>query len=264
MRTKIAAILIAIFMVVPTGRGQGIVPTAGVPTGGCSTGLSIGINVVSGLLYPCVASAYSGATLGYSTFLTSGTSWTSPLNLRGTSNVKITLIGGGNAGGTSGSATLGLAGGAGCTIILEGTATTLGLAANTAYTYAIGSASGGSTTFSNGSITDTAGGGTAGGTLSSSSIGVGLGGIGGTCTASNGTILIPGQAGLPGEEFVVTTTYQTGTGGSTMFGSGGAPVISGVVGNPGTGYGAGGSGGGVGTHAGGAGTGGAILIEITL
>jgi hypothetical protein len=201
--------------------------------------------------------------LSYSTFLTSGTTWTAPAALRGTSNVKITMVGGGAAGGTSGAATLGLAGGAGCTIILEGTATTLGLAASTGYTYAIGAAAG-STTFNNGSVTDTAAGGTAGGTLSSAAIGVGLGGVGGACTATNGTILIPGQAGLPGEEFVVTTTYQTGTGGSTMFGTGGAPVISGLVGNPGTGYGAGGSGGGVGTHAGGAGVGGAILIEITL
>jgi hypothetical protein len=199
---------------------------------------------------------------GYSTFLTSGTSWTSPVNLQGTSQVKITLVGGGNAGGTSGAASIGTAGGAGCTDIFEGTATTLGLAANTAYTIAIGSATGGSTTFNNGTITVTAAGGAAGATLSTAAIGVALGATGGTCT--NGTILTPGQSGLPSEVFVITTTYQTGTGGSTIFGSGGAPVITGVVGNPGTGYGSGGSGGGIGTQAGGAGKGGAILIEITL
>ena len=213
------------------------------------------------LLHPVSHSQNVG--YGYSTFLTSGTSWTSPATLRASSNVKITLVGGGAAGGTSGSATIGLPGGAGCVIVLEGTATTLGLAANTAYTYAIGAAAA-NTTFSNGTITDTAGGGTAGSTLSSAAIGVALGGIGGTCTATNGTVLIPGQPGGRGEVLVITTTYQTGNGGSTLFGSGGQEVVSGVVGNPGTGFGSGGSGGGVGTHAGGAGAGGAILIEITL
>lgn len=197
----------------------------------------------------------------YSTFLTSGTSWTAPATIRPTSIVKITLVGGGNAGGTSAAATIGLPGGAGCTIVVEGTATSLGIVAGTSYTYAIGAATGGSTTFA-ATSTYTAAGGTAGGSLTSAAIGVGLGGVGGTCT--NGTVLTPGQPGSVGEVLVITTTYQTGTGGSTILGAGGQPVISGAVGNPGTGYGAGGSGGGVGTHAGGAGTAGAILIEITI
>lgn len=198
---------------------------------------------------------------GYSTFLTSGTSWTSPVNLQATSQVKITLIGGGAAGGTSGAATVGDGGGAGCVDIFEGTATTLGLVANTAYTIAIGSA-GAATTFNNGTITVTAGGGTAGSTQSSAGLGIGLGGVGGTCT--NGTILVPGQPGQGAEVFVISTGYSSGQGGNTEFGAGGQPVVSGVVGNPGTGFGSGGSGGGAGTFAGGAGKAGAILIEITL
>ena len=260
------------------GTGGSITLTAGaggVATAGSTTGAGGIINLVPGAAGATGTAGLAGVVQfgsgapSYSTLLTSSTSWTSPANLERTSNVKITMVGGGNAGGTSAAATIGLPGGAGCTIIMEATAATLGLVANTAYTYAIGSASGGSTTFNNGTSTNTASGGTAGSTLSSAAIGVGLGGVGGACTVNFGTtgtntIAIPGQPGTVGEILVITTTYQTGTGGSTIFGSGGQPVISGVVGNPGTGYGAGGSGGGVGTHAGGAGTAGAILIEITI
>lgn len=236
-----------------------------IPNGSTAVCTSVLVSpVAAGANWQCVASLTYRSP--YSTLLTSGVSWTSPALLQSTSQVKITMIGGGNSGGTSGAATIGLAAGSGCVIVAQGTAATLGLAANTAYTIAIGNATGGSTTFNNGSVTNTAAGGTAGSTLSSAAIGDGLGGVGGSCTTNiPGSTGYPGNPGGTGQVIVITTTYQTGQGGTTPlgYGVGGQAVISGIAGKAATGFGAGGSGGGVGTQAGGVGTAGAIIIEIT-
>lgn len=210
----------------------------------------------------------------YFTFLTSGTTWTSPATSTGFSTstlCKFTLIGGGGGGaGTSTTInTHAAGGGAGATVIVFLNS----LTPNNAYTIAIGAAgagatgntgggNGGNTTLTVGATTYTAGGGA--GPLSGS--GDVAGGVGGTAT--NGTIPINGQFGQG--IGIAASSVSSGFGGDSLFGLGGSPVFSPTTGstngNAASGYGGGGGGGATGNATGtaangGAGTQGAILIE---
>ena len=157
-------------------------------------------------------------------FLTSGTSWTSPSNITSLTVFEITGIGGGG-GGTSYCGA-----GAGQMFINLST----GLSPNTAYTYAIGAAgntsgtNGGNTTFNDGTATYTAHGG-----VGSTSGTIGTAGGSGTTGA---TFTVNGAAGANG----ASSPSLYGTGGSTLYGSGGNGQ------NLSQGYGAGGGGGNAG------------------
>lgn len=78
-------------------------------------------------------------------------------------------------------------------------------------------------------------------------------------SAGTGDLAIAGQSGNGGIYATGAAIAVTGFGGSTQYGSGGAPVNN-SNGNNGQGYGAGGSGGGVGAHSGGNGTNGIVII----
>jgi hypothetical protein len=220
------------------------------------------------------AGVWNGTATNGSAFLTTGGpgTYTTPSNTTTATNFKFTLIGGGGAGGATGTTianSKGSGGGAGgtCIVYLNG------IAGGTALTIAIGSLGtgvlisngnpGGNTTLTVGSTTYTASGG-AGGTLGIT--GPTLGGVGGTVT--NGTIQITGQNGFYGG--AAGAGDVSGFGGSTMFGSGGpsvgSPATGSNSGNPGTGYGSGGGGSAAGAATvsgsiGGNGTNGCILVE---
>lgn len=188
------------------------------------------------------ASPGGGSKLPHITVKTSGTSFTTNA---ATTYAVVEVIGAGNNGG-SGSAAGGSGGGGGGggggyarkAYILTG---------NTAYTIAVGTTAGASSTFSDGVTTITGGGGSVGGNGGASS--GGSGGAGGTAT--NGDVNIPGgQGGVGGR--AASTTAHGGHGGNAGggIGTGGAGGASGGSNN---GSNAGNYGGGGGGGAGGAG-----------
>jgi hypothetical protein len=211
-----------------------------------------------------VAAFNSPANLFGNSFITSGSTYTTPSNITSTTQFKFTLIGGGGGGGgmaTAADSATGGGGGASCVLYITG------LTASTAYTIAIGAGggggtsspltngtAGGNTTLLIGATTYTAGGGGGG-----SSVFTGVGGSGGTAT--NGTINITGAQGRYGG----ATTTAAGDGGHSglLFGAGGAGLEAAGTGNNGTLYGGGGSGGRGATGIGGSGANGCILVEYT-
>jgi hypothetical protein len=206
---------------------------------------------------------WNGTVTAGVSFLTTGTTYTTPANITTNTLFKFTLVGGG-AGGSSPNAAAdhGSAGGAGGGLILY----ISGLSPSTAYTISIGAAGtggasgavgnpGGNTTLIIGATTYTASGGSAAATTT------GSGGVGGAAT--NGTINIAGQNGGGGS---TVATATGGQGGDAAFGLGlgGASIGAGITGNgiSGTGFGAGGGGSaGSGGPTGGNGTQGCILVE---
>lgn len=215
------------------------------------------------------AGTWNGSvTVGFS-FLTAGTTYTTPANITTATQFKFTIIGaGGGGGGSSTTASdRGSGGGAGGTAIVIIT----GLSPSTGYTYAIGAGgtgasnangtAGGNTTITINATTYTASGGGAGLTGPRAA-----GGAGGTTT--NATIPITGMTG--GSIGNVASSGLSGYGGTTMLGSGGAQIFNaatgGTNGSAGTGVGSGGSGGmtalaSPAATSGGAGAGGGILVE---
>jgi hypothetical protein len=209
-----------------------------------------------------IAAFNSAANVVGNSFITSGTTYTTPSTISSTTQFKFTLIGAGGGGGgmaTAADSATGGGGGAACIVYTQG------LSPSTAYTIAIGSFggggsatgptagnAGGNTTLTIGSTTYTAGGG-GGGAASFN----GAGGSAGTAT--NGTINISGAQGRYGG----ATTTAAGDGGhaAMLWGAGGAGLEAAGNGNSATGYGGGGGGGRGATGAGGNGTGGAILVE---
>jgi hypothetical protein len=166
----------------------------------------------------------SSGTNYYETWLTSGTSWTSPSWVD--SNTTVTIYGcggGGGGGGTNNDGDVGAGGGAGGLFIYTAANA---ISASTAYTIAIGAAgsggsagsaggSGGATTLTIGSTTYTANGGHGGSanqTLASATGG----------TASNGTINVTGQSGWGSYGNGGGTGWSFG--GNSIFGGGGATV----------------------------------------
>lgn len=202
----------------------------------------------------------SPASIVGATFVTSGTTYTTPANITATTQFKFTLIGAGGGGGginTAADAATGGGGGAACIIYLSG------LTASTAYTIAIGAggtagtgtptagSAGGATTLTVGATTYTAGGGGGGAAALTP------GGSAGTST--NGTVNITGMQGNYGG---ATTTAAGGGGHSGLhFGSGGSGLQAAGTGNAATGFGGGGGGGRGAAATGGAGSGGCILVE---
>jgi len=188
----------------------------------------------------------SGLLIRAPQILTSGTSYTTPSNC---TSIYVEAVGGG--GGADGAA--GFAPGAGAGGY---TAKYFTVTGSTAYTYAIGSGgsgglgnptNGGSTTFTVGATTITAGGGTKSGPVSGTWSPGSAGGVG-----SNGDLNLQGGRGLP-----ASATNQPGVGGSSVWGGGGAPSTSGVGGSGGN-YG--GGGGGSNVNSGGSGKQGVIRI----
>lgn len=235
---------------------------------------------INGLTQLVLASNYAGFTLtsdgtnwnalvistSGNLFITSGTTYTTPVNITPQTRFKFTLVGGGGGGGgaPTGATTqhsTGGGGGGGGIVWLTG------LSANTAYTIAIGAAgaqgtntptaggNGGNTTLTVGATTYTASGGGGG----PATISTTAGGAGGGTT--NLTLSVIGQYGQGSGS--ASTAGVPGPGGNSMLGLGGVGtvVFIGNDGNNGTGYG-GGGGGTTGTNGfGGAGSQGCILVE---
>ena len=179
--------------------------------------------------------------------LTSGTSYTTPVNC---TSIYVEAVGGGGGGGNSGGAVaFGSGGGAGAYAAQYFTVT-----ASVAYTYAIGAGgvaagSGGNTTFTVGATTITAGGGGGGSTNTS-------GGSGGVATVSGGIAVKGGGGGAANSG---SSSAPNGAGGNSFFGGGARGMVN-ANGESGS-VGGGGSGGGFGViRVGGAG--GAGLIRI--
>jgi hypothetical protein len=196
-------------------------------------------------------------------FLTSGTTYTTPVGITSSTRFKFTLIGGGGGGGGINTTSAhGSGGGGGGAAIVELT----GLSASTGYTVAIGSAgaggistttaatSGGNTTLTVGATTYTAGGGSPGADTIDT-----LGGAGGTTT--NATIGVTGQDGMASGAATASAPWGRGGDSGMLFGAGGAAIIAAGTGKGGTGYGGGGSGGYGATATGGAGSAGCIIVE---
>jgi len=197
-----------------------------------------------------------------SLLITSGTTYTTPVNVTAQTKFKFTLVGGGGGGGGINTTNkVGAGGGGGG----SGYVFASGLSPNTAYTIAIGAAgsagtatptnggNGGNTTLTIGVTTYTASFGSGGSDTPGTN-----GGAGGSTT--NLTVGITGQNGGAAVTGA-SSGNPSGVGGNSLLGLGGAFINAPGNGLPGTGYGAGG-GGGFGTSAtGGAGTQGCILVE---
>jgi hypothetical protein len=206
-------------------------------------------------------------------FLTSGTTYTTPSTISTVTQFKFTLIGGGGGGGGINTASAnGSGGGGGGAVVVYAT----GLSASTGYTIQIGAAGAGgistttaatagtSTTISLDAITYTAGGGSGGADTVSTA-----GGAGGTVANTFGTGFSTGGfqiAGAAGRGSTLANADSfSGDGGSSPlgFGQGGPAFTTSTAGTgiAGSGYGAGGSAGRGATATGGAGTAGCILVE---
>lgn len=196
-------------------------------------------------------------------FLTSGTTYTTPVGITSSTRFKFTLVGGGGGGGGINTTNArGSGGGGGGAAIVELT----GLSPSTGYTYAIGSGgaggistttpagAGGSTTLTVGATTYTAAGGNGGADTIDT-----LGGTGGSTT--NATIGVAGQDGMASGAATASAPWGRGGASGMLFGAGGAAIIAAGTGKGGTGYGGGGSGGYGATATGGAGTAGCIIVE---
>ena len=209
-----------------------------------------------------------GGLRSFQVFTTgTGATYTKPANV---TSIYVEVIGGGGGGGGSLAAASSSAAGAGGasggygTIYLSGAAAT--------YTYTIGAggnggasgnnigSTGGTTTFSGGSLQATGGaGGSGSAAVLNSGTGVTGGGVGGV--GSNGIIISNGAPGSGG--LILLGNVASGTGGSSLYGGGGNGRISPGAGNPGTNYGSGGGGAASAaatSFAGGAGSGGLIIV----
>lgn len=223
--------------------------------------------------------ATAGAGFQNMVVLTSGASWSLPAALQVTgAKFKITVIGGGGAGGgnPATAATAGAGGGAGGVAVAyltyvagQNSVTTSFGAAGAGSSGAVGG-NGGATTATYNSLTYIGTGGT-GGALGAATSAGGAGGTGSTGTGTV-TLALTGQTGGAGgtTTAVAGVTYLNNKGGDTAlgFGQGGLMpfnAATGVAGNAGINYGAGGSGSVAGStataRAGGNGTAGAIIIE---
>ncbi len=210
------------------------------------------------------------AMLPYSsgmTFITSGTTYTTPANITTLTRFKFTIIGaGGGGGGMNTTNGHGTGGGSGCVGVFFSAAFT----PSTAYTIAIGAAgtggdntpnngvAGGDTVLTIGSFVFTAHGGGGGADTSNTPVG----GAGGTCSGLF-TYTIPGQNGQGTGTASAVGAVAKGADTGLGWGLGGQGSVSfiGFDGYGGTGYGSGGAGGGPGPGIGGAGAPGAILVE---
>lgn len=250
-----------------TVNGKGLITAASgnavIAPAGTLTGTTLNATVVNSSLTSVgtiATGVWNGTATSGSSFLTSGTTFTTAAGTTTHTTYKLTIIGAGAGGGGSSVAnTKGAGGGAGATCIVFIT----GLSPSTGYTIAIGAAgaggaatpaagsNGGNTTFNDGATTYTAGGGTGGPVGASAN-----GGVGGTCT--NTTLNITGEQG--GATGTNATTTLAPRGGASQMGFGGASLAVAGTGSAATGYG-GGGGGAFGVNVGGAGFQGAILIQ---
>lgn len=224
--------------------------------------------------YDSTGAMKENATVGRlikETILTAGTSFTTAA---GTNTARLRMVGGGGGGGgcSSVASAASAAGGGGAGGYCE---KVVGVAPNTAYTYAIGAAgvgnsgaagsNGGDTTFTVGATTYTAKGGT-GAVLATATAAVNAyaGGAGGV-VGTNGDVNAPGQAGAGGVQFLVATpVVASGAGGSGPYGEGGVGITAVGAGVAGTGNGSGGGGAATGAstvRTGGSGTAGLIVVE---
>lgn len=208
---------------------------------------------------------WNGTASAGQSFLTSGTTYTTPSTVSTNTRFKFTCIGGGGGGSgfsATGASAAGGGGGAGGILYVTG------LTPSTSYTVSIGGGgsggsgaggaggNGGSTTITIGATTYTARGGSGVTTTGSTNANGGAGG-----TASNFTINITGHQGEGADNNNPSTG---GAGGDSPWGwgLGGASLGAGGNGNPATGFGGGGGGShGAGGPTGGAGSAGMILIE---
>jgi hypothetical protein len=196
-------------------------------------------------------------------FITSGTTYTTPVNITPQTRFKFTLVGaGGGGGGINTNNANGSGGGGGGCAVVELT----GLAANTAYTLTIGAAgsggistttpatNGGNTTLTVGATTYTA----SGGSLGADTVDT-AGGTGGNTT--NATIGIRGQAG--GFSNAALANSASGYGGASGMSFGYGGTATGLAGNGfnATGFGGGGGSGKGAAATGGNGTAGCIFVE---
>ena len=206
-----------------------------------------------------------------STLLTTGTTFTTGTQ---TNKLRIRMVGGGGggAGCTSVASAASAGGGGGSGAYAEWV---VSVNPSTGYTYAIGAAgtgasgaagnNGTSTTFAVGATTVTAPGGTGAPVATAvTTLTPYVGGAGGTI-ATNGTINVAGNSGLPGITTLVATPLGvSGKGADSLLGSGGIEIAAVGNGNNATGYGAGGGGAFTGAstlRTGGSGTAGAIIVE---
>lgn len=199
------------------------------------------------------------------TYITSGTTYTTPSFINTETLFKITLVGAGGGGGGAGASDRGCGGGGGGVGVIYRN----GLSPNTGYTIVVGvggtggttggsgvaGTSGGNTTFTIGLTTYQASGGAGGGGGA-----VNIGGVGGTMSGGTFSLQIVGGQGGGGSTTNLTANTGYGGGSGLGYGVGGAGRINLGVGGSATGYGGGGGGGNNG-NIGGAGTGGLIVIE---
>jgi hypothetical protein len=200
-------------------------------------------------------------------FLTTGTTYTTPVNITPQTRFKFTLVGGGGgAGGINTAAAAAAGGGGGGSVVIYAT----GLSPNTGYTIAVGiggtagaatptaGGNGGITTINFLASTYTAGGGTGANDTATSN-----GGAGGTASNAAGTGVsnIINMVGGGGGCASGVTTNGSGQGGNSLMGWGGSAVIAAGAGTNGVGFGGGGTGGKGAAAAGGAGAGGCIVVE---
>lgn len=255
---------------------NGVVSATGVNISGLTASLPVFTDGSKNLATQSISSARAslGIDSGIGSFITSGTTYTTPSTTTTNTVFKFTLVGGGggSAGVTVAGAKSAGGGGAGSCIIWA-----TGISPNTALTIAIGAAgtagantgtsggTGGNTTITIGATTYTASGGV--GSAAGNQTNGGVGGTTTNCTAGNNAQGFSGQQG--GASGSSSTAASSPNGGSpVMFGQGGPAIVANAAapGAVGTGFGAGGGGGssnGTTAEIGAAGTQGVILPEYT-
>lgn len=272
---------IAITLPVPSnGRALYVYDMAGTARANNITVLPNSSELIGGLFQQVLAVNYGGFSLvsdgvnwsvnvvptSGSNLITSGSTYTTPVNITPQTQFEFVLVGGGGGGASCKQAAACASGGGGagtCVLFVNG------LSPNTAYNIAIGSdglggnlnvpvnpTNGGNTTLTIGATTYTANGGT--GAVNGSGASEGFGG-----SSINGSVNIVGQDG--GASQTGTTGAVAGAGGNSLWGLGGQCITKAQNGKNGTGYGAGGGGAhgidGTLAWAGGNGTQGMILVR---
>lgn len=251
------------------GLTTAVTTNAVIAPAGTLTGTTLASNVVSSSLTSVgtiTTGVWNGTvTQGFS-FLTSGTSYTTPSGITAATLFKFYLVGGGGGGGGTTTANGHGAGGGGAGV---GVLYITGLAPSTPYTIAIGAGgaqgtnapsaggAGGNTTITIAATTYTASGGGGGPDTASTS----TGGVGGASTGF--TINIPGQNGCGTTAAGTQSSVPNGGNSGMGFGLGGVGSVAfiGQDGHGSTGFGGGGAGAGPGTGFGASGGGGCMLVE---